>query len=74
MDEAGVIYEKISPELGQIKAFITISDRSKDAKVISSDIKSLLPAYMVPKSIVLLTALPKNSNGKIDRKQLAQLK
>ncbi len=28
---------------------------------------------MIPKSIILLPVLPKNSNGKIDRKQLAQL-
>ncbi len=74
VDEAGVIYEKLTPELGQIKAYVTISDNAKDVKVLLSDIKNLLPSYMVPKAIILLPVLPKNSNGKIDRKQLAQLK
>lgn len=73
VDEAGVIYEKATADLGQIKAFVSISDGTKDARFILNEIKSLLPSYMVPKSVEILPALPKNSNGKIDRKQLAKL-
>ena len=73
INEAGVLYEKLTPELGQIKAFVSVSDVSKDTKLILDDIKNLLPAYMVPKLLVILPMLPKNSNGKIDRKQLALL-
>lgn len=73
INEAGVVYEKLTPELGQIKAFVSTSGIG-DPKLIQNDIKDLLPSYMVPKSIVVLPVLPKNSNGKIDRKQLAQLK
>lgn len=69
INEAGVIYEKITPEFGQIKAFISTSGVS-DTKLIQNDIKNLLPSYMIPKSIMILPVLPKNSNGKIDRKQL----
>jgi D-alanine--poly(phosphoribitol) ligase subunit 1 len=71
INESGVIYERISAELGQIKAFVSVSDRSKDVQQISADIKNLLPPYMVPRTIIILDVLPKNANGKIDRKQLS---
>jgi D-alanine--poly(phosphoribitol) ligase subunit 1 len=73
VDEVGVIYERISPELGQIKAFVSVSDKSKDNSVLLADVKNLLPPYMVPRIITILEILPKNANGKIDRKQLASL-
>lgn len=73
INEAGVVYEKISEDLGQLIAFVSLSEASKDVVHILDDIKNLLPAYMVPRKIKILEILPKNSNGKIDRKQLAQL-
>ena len=74
INESGVIYERLSAELGQIKAFVSVSDSSKNVKDILADIKNLIPPYMVPRVVIILPSLPKNSNGKIDRKQLAQLK
>ncbi|MEO6731342.1 MAG: AMP-binding protein [Ferruginibacter sp.] len=73
INEAGVIYEMVTADLGQIKAFVSISDPGKEGNHILDDIKRLLPAYMIPKKLVILPALPKNNNGKIDRKQLAQI-
>jgi acyl-coenzyme A synthetase/AMP-(fatty) acid ligase len=35
--------------------------------------KARVPAYMVPSRVHLLPALPVNSNGKCDRKELAEL-
>ncbi len=74
VNEVGVVYEKLTPELGQIKAFVSLGDTNKDDKNILADIKNLLPPYMVPRVVAILPILPKNSNGKIDRKQLAELK
>jgi D-alanine--poly(phosphoribitol) ligase subunit 1 len=73
VDEVGVIYEKINSELGQIKAFIGTTNMDLNENDISADIKKILPIYMVPKKIVILDRLPKNQNGKIDRKQLTQI-
>ncbi len=72
INEVGVIYEKITPELGQIKAFVSVADKEKDPKEIQRDIKAILPSYMIP-TIQLMDSLPKNRNGKIDRKQLAAI-
>lgn len=74
IDEVAVIYEKINPELGQIRAFVSISDAGKESKHIVNEIRNILPSYMVPRSVSILASLPKNQNGKIDRKQLAEQK
>jgi D-alanine--poly(phosphoribitol) ligase subunit 1 len=73
IDEVGVIYEKLSAELGQIKAFVSPSKEGLDERSIAEDIKKIVPSYMVPRRIVILKRLPKNQNGKIDRKQLKEL-
>ncbi|MBQ8338097.1 MAG: AMP-binding protein, partial [Oscillospiraceae bacterium] len=38
---------------------------------IKSELTKLVPAYMVPRKIVLCDSLPTNTNGKVDRKVLA---
>jgi D-alanine--poly(phosphoribitol) ligase subunit 1 len=70
VNEVGVIYEKISAELGQIVAFVSVNDPTKDSKLILEDVKKILPPYMIPRIVKILEVLPKNQNGKIDRKQL----
>jgi D-alanine--poly(phosphoribitol) ligase subunit 1 len=73
INESGVIYEKINSDLGQIKAFISVSDKTVERAKVINDIKDLLPPYMIPRVINIIGILPKNANGKIDRKQLASL-
>lgn len=76
VNECGVVYEKINENLGQIKAFIQISSNLPNEvaiEMILKEIKSILPSYMIPRIIKLLPELPKNKNGKIDRKQLQAL-
>lgn len=74
IDEAGVVYERISADYGQIKAFVKMAGSENDPKKILDLVKQLLPPYMVPKQVIILDGLPKNANGKIDRKQLLQIK
>ncbi|MBA2674447.1 acyl-CoA ligase (AMP-forming), exosortase A system-associated [Ramlibacter sp.] len=60
------------PTLGaEIVAFVVpADDQLHDVQVIQA-CKPRLPTYMVPARVVLLDALPRNGNGKFDRKQLA---
>jgi D-alanine--poly(phosphoribitol) ligase subunit 1 len=73
IDEVGVIYEKINAELGQIKAYVSTNRNGLEEASIAEDIKRIVPSYMVPRKIIVLSGLPKNQNGKIDRKQLKEL-
>lgn len=73
VDEVGVIYERITDELGHIKAYVSINKEGLSADGILNDVKKIVPAYMVPRILNILDVLPKNQNGKIDRKQLKDL-
>jgi D-alanine--poly(phosphoribitol) ligase subunit 1 len=72
VNEVGVVYERLSQELGFIKAYASINKQIEISEIMQ-DIKLILPTYMVPKSITVLDVLPKNSNGKIDRNKLKEL-
>jgi acyl-CoA ligase (AMP-forming) (exosortase A-associated) len=61
------------PALGQAIVGLVVP---RDEDAVSADValahcKAQLPAYMVPRVIVLRDALPRNPNGKIDRTGLA---
>ena len=43
-----------------------------DTEALLAYCKSKLPAFMVPEHVVIQKSLPKNPNGKIDRKSLVQ--
>lgn len=61
-------------ELGQ--AIVVIFACQQAAKVNSGDwlvqLKRTLPNYMLPKQLIQLDKMPKNANGKIDRKALSE--
>jgi len=74
VNEVGVVYEKINAELGQIKAFVNISVKDKVSADLMKEVKNILQTYMNPRSIEIMSFLPKNQNGKVDRKQLLEIK
>jgi len=72
--ECGVIYHRVKVNYGKIVAYISINNQLKiDEKDILYRLKKLLPTYMLPNIINFVYELPKNKNGKIDRKKLLQL-
>ena len=72
VNETGVVYHKLNSELGEIVAFISLS-KTLSSEIINLDLKKRLAPYMLPKKIIILEVLPKNKNGKIDRKHLETL-
>ena len=49
-----------------------ISHNNKSVENIKNSITKLLPVYMIPKRYIELKHLPKNNNGKINKKYLAK--
>ncbi len=61
------------PTLGQaIVAVVTTDSDDVDSEAILQHCKQKLPAFMVPQHIQIQSSLPRNPNGKIDRKQLTR--
>jgi acyl-CoA ligase (AMP-forming) (exosortase A-associated) len=60
------------PELGQaILVVATSNSKSEDLVIeITTSLKRQLPAYMLPQKIFIRDELPRNANGKFDRKQM----
>ncbi|MGE8360383.1 non-ribosomal peptide synthase/polyketide synthase [Pseudomonas sp.] len=54
----------------QLVAYLVTDSGSLDVSGIKAALAQTLPAHMVPTVLVELAALPLNSNGKLDRKQL----
>jgi D-alanine--poly(phosphoribitol) ligase subunit 1 len=73
VSQAGVIYRRLRAEFGQIEAFIA-GDAVIDESRVRRDLQATLPDYMIPRRVVHLQELPKNRNGKVDRKELAGLR
>lgn len=67
--ECGVVYQPLGDGLGQILAFAATAAPADPAELLVA-MARLLPHYMMPRRLVLLDALPKNANGKIDRPAL----
>lgn len=72
VDQAAAVYRRISGTHGKIYGFAACS-LPIDERVILDELSKTLPDYMIPGKITLLSELPKNANGKVDRKHLAAL-
>ena len=53
----------------KIVAFVSVHNKSSITEL-KSLVQERLPVYMIPEKIIVLDQLPKNNNGKIDRKAL----
>lgn len=74
---SGMVKEVIAiglphPVLGQAIVVVTVPlDDNFDKQALIKDCKKNLPHYMVPAHIEIRARLPRNPNGKIDRRQVA---
>lgn len=69
INECAVVYKRINDSFGKIIAFL-VSEIEINDILFKKKLSSIIPSYMIPSKILLVKSLPKNQNGKIDRKQL----
>jgi D-alanine--poly(phosphoribitol) ligase subunit 1 len=75
LSQAAVIHGKING-ISQIIATISPKNKTKtklDERTIRDDLKEIIPDYMIPTKIFFEDILPKNANGKVDRKALEDI-
>ncbi|MGH9334264.1 MAG: amino acid adenylation domain-containing protein, partial [Vicinamibacteria bacterium] len=69
--ECAVIARGEGSEEKYLAAYVVFEDdASLTSATLASDLRKVLPEYMVPSAIVLLPALPLTPNGKLDRDRL----
>jgi D-alanine--poly(phosphoribitol) ligase subunit 1 len=68
VDEAAVVQGYVN-ELSNLVAMVSVRGEHVETEVID-DLRKLIPDYMIPQRITITAALPKNQNGKIDRKEI----
>lgn len=72
ISQAAVIYERVSDAYGKIVAFVA-SEKDISENALREELKLKIPDYMIPSRVRCYRALPKNSNGKIDKQALREL-
>jgi D-alanine--poly(phosphoribitol) ligase subunit 1 len=68
--QTAVVYKRDKSSYGKIIAFASVENTEVDERVILHELANYLPAYMIPSKLILMDVLPKNANGKVDRKAL----
>ncbi|OFP30757.1 D-alanine--poly(phosphoribitol) ligase subunit DltA [Staphylococcus sp. HMSC068H08] len=63
---------KVIHLIGAVVPTEEVKDDSEMTRQIKSELKSRLPEYMIPRKFVWMKQLPLTSNGKLDRKQVAE--
>ncbi|MCW8882045.1 MAG: AMP-binding protein, partial [Sedimenticola sp.] len=59
------------PTLGQAILLVIAGDENTDREAILKHCQKELPNFMIPQAVEVKSALPRNQNGKIDRKGLS---
>jgi D-alanine--poly(phosphoribitol) ligase subunit 1 len=69
VNQSAVLYERVKVNYGKIIAFVATKASINESNV-KSDLQEFLPEYMIPNIIEVRDELPKNANGKVDKKVL----
>ncbi|MDK9714974.1 MAG: amino acid adenylation domain-containing protein [Sulfuritalea sp.] len=70
--QAAVMYQRGHAAYGKLIGFVASTEQLDDREVLT-ELAGLLPDYMVPARLFVLSELPKNPNGKVDRQRLKDL-
>lgn len=66
--EVGCVYSLDSRSVGRITAFV--AGECLHNELLLKELRTLLPNYMIPDQLEIIDGLPKNRNGKVDRRAL----
>ena len=69
INQSAVIYERVKENYGKIIAYVATKVDVTESQI-KYEINNILPKYMIPNIIEIREELPKNNNGKIDKKEL----
>ncbi len=71
---AGAFVREIDAGISELWLGVEPKDRNKefDIYTLKQKLRELLPNYMVPKRILIYDEIPKNANGKINRRAMAE--
>ena len=65
--------DKVIHLIGAVVSTEEVEDERQMTKAIKDELKSRLPEYMIPRKFVWMEQLPLTSNGKLDRKKIAEV-
>ncbi|HEU5231087.1 MAG TPA: amino acid adenylation domain-containing protein, partial [Ktedonobacteraceae bacterium] len=69
-DVVVVAWEEMPGEKRLVAYVVACSEQVLEPSLLRSYLQDLLPAYMIPSFFLMLDALPRTENGKVDRKAL----
>ena len=69
VNQAMVVYHRRNAAYGKLIGFVACNNTVPEQDILAQ-LGSRIPDYMRPSRIVVMTDLPKNQNGKVDRKHL----
>jgi D-alanine--poly(phosphoribitol) ligase subunit 1 len=72
VDQAAVIYRRSQSAYGKLIAYVAAANDTDDQALLKA-LARLVPDYMVPARLIVMSRLPTNPNGKVDRQQLRHL-
>lgn len=72
VNQVAVIYDRVSDAYGKIIAFLAC-DEDLSANEVREKLKKRIPEYMLPNIIRFFRSLPKNQNGKVDKRELYRI-
>jgi D-alanine--poly(phosphoribitol) ligase subunit 1 len=67
--QCAVVHTVSKNKFSRLTAYIA-TDEEMDVSEIRNELRKYLPNYMIPNDFVFMDELPKNANGKVDRKIL----
>lgn len=69
--QCAVVYKRVRSQFGHLLAYVAGPPCDIDPETLLERLRMLLPAYMIPNRLEIRTELPRNANGKVDRRRLA---